>query len=297
MPLALDSKLPLRWYSHSYNRAGLYRLASALGRLPRPLRLTLARRIGRLAPGAMPAERAAVEKALARFTGATGARLKGLTTRVFSDFAMCFSDLVSTNRLPRERLTRYVAKVEGVAELSGRGGGLISLTAHVGNWDLAGRLLAGRTVRPTHVVVAPEEAGDLEQWVRRNGDGVRFVVRSRATVSLQLLAALRRGEVVGMQGDRALGTRGDILLPFFGAPAPFPLGPFLLAARVGAPVVPAFCVLDADDRYVVKLSEPFTVRRGAEEDAARQWVAVLEDIVGRYPTQWFNFFDIWAPFA
>jgi len=26
-------------------------------------------------------------------------------------------------------------------------------------------------------------------------------------------------------------------------------------------------------------------------------VAALEDIVRQYPTQWFNFFDIWEPFA
>ena len=39
-----------------------------------------------------------------------------------------------------------------------------------------------------------------------------------------------------------------------------------------------------------------SVRRGDEEDAARAWVALLEDIVREHPTQWFNFFDIWDPF-
>jgi predicted LPLAT superfamily acyltransferase len=36
--------------------------------------------------------------------------------------------------------------------------------------------------------------------------------------------------------------------------------------------------------------------RGEEETAARTWVAALEAIVRAYPTQWFNFFDIWEPF-
>jgi len=56
-------------------------------------------------------------------------------------------------------------------------------------------------------VVAEEEARELERWVRRDGDGVRFVARSRPTISLELVAALRRGEVVAVQGDRALGAR------------------------------------------------------------------------------------------
>src|SRR2546422_1318573 len=243
----------------------------------------------------MPRERAAVRKTLGLSTGATGRDLDQLTTGVFTDFAMCFSDLVSSNRQSEARLRALVSTAPGAEYFTGMTGGVISLTAHVGNWELAGRLLAGHTHRPTHVVVAEEEIRDIERWVRRDGLGVRFVTRNHPTISLELIAALRRGEVVAVQGDRALGTRGDVLIPFFGSPAPFPLGPFLLASAVGVPLVPAFCLLDADHRYAVKGAEPFAVRRGGEEDAARAWVAVLEDVVREYPTQWFNFFDIWSP--
>jgi len=284
-----------RWHSHAYNRADLYRLAAGLGWLPRPMRLGLARAIGRLAPRLMPAEQAVVRKTLARVTGATGSRLEALTARTFVDFAMCFSDLVSTNRQPVSRLASRVARVAGADNVARAGAGFISPTAHVGNWELAGRLLAGRAARATHVVVAEEEAAELTRWVRRDGDGVRFVPRSRPTVSLELVAALRRGEVVAMQGDRALGTRGDVLIPFFGEPAPFPLGPFLLARAVGVPLLPAFCLLDADHEYAVTVTEPISVSRGGEEEAARAWVALLEGVVRERPTQWFNFFDIWNP--
>jgi lauroyl/myristoyl acyltransferase len=243
----------------------------------------------------MPLERAAIRNTLARVTGATGARLEALTVATFADFAMCFSDLVSTNRQPMARLVSQVGMAEGVERVARLGQGFISPSAHVGNWELAGRLLAGRAARTTHVVVAEEEARELEQWVRRDGDGVRFVTRSRPTVSLELVAALRRGEVVAVQADRALGTRGDVLIPFFGKPAPFPLGPFLLASAVRVPVVPAFCLLGADYRYTVKVAEPFSVPRGGETEAARAWVAMLEGVVRAHPTQWFNFFDIWNP--
>jgi len=111
------------------------------------------------------------------------------------------------------------------------------------------------------------------------------------------MACASCGEVVAVQGDRALGTRGDMLVPFFGAPAPFPLGPFLLAGAVGVPVVPAFCLLDPEHRYLVKVAEPLEVARGGAEDAARRWVAILEETVREHPTQWFNFFDIWSPWS
>jgi lauroyl/myristoyl acyltransferase len=287
---------PPRWYWHPYNRAHLYRLAEALGVVPRGARLALARALGRRAPRFMPAERAAVRTTQARVTGASGARLDELTTGVFRDFAMCFSDLVSTNRTPADRLLRWVGSVSGTDHLDGLSGGVVSLTAHVGNWELAGRLLASRAARQTHVVVAPD-APELERWVRRDGGGMRFVPRTQPAVGVELLAALRRGEIVAVQGDRALGTRGDVLIPFFGHPAPFPLGPFLLARAARVPVVAAFCVLDRAHRYTVHVAKPMLVERGEEEAAARAWVGLLEDVVRDHPTQWFNFFDVWSPWT
>ena len=87
-----------RWYQHPFNRPAFYRVAAGLAWLPRRVRLAVARGLGRLAPHLMPRERAAVRKTLGLSTGATGRDLDQLTTGVFTDFAMCFSDLVSSNR-------------------------------------------------------------------------------------------------------------------------------------------------------------------------------------------------------
>jgi lauroyl/myristoyl acyltransferase len=286
-----------RWHVHSYNRAELYRLAAGLSRLPRPARLALARWLGRRALRFLPAERMVTQATLAVMTGAAGRRLDVLAAELFAEFAMLFSDLVAASHQPIERLFAHVGQRAGAQHLDRLEGPVISLTAHVGNWDLAGRLLARNSARPTHVVVAEEEMRALETWLRRDGDGIRFVPRSRPTVSVELLAALRRGEVVALQGDRALGNRGDVLVPFFGRPAPFPIGPFRLASASGAPVAPAFCTLGPDRRYTIAMLEPLVVKRGDEEDALRAWVTLLENIVRERPTQWFNFFDIWNPFG
>lgn len=283
-----------RWYAHGYNRAGLYRLAGVTALLPRRARLRLAVLAADLAARRMPVERAMARRNLRRITGADGAELDELTRELFRDFARCFADLVSTNRRPGEKLDGHLAGVTG-AELPADGTGVISLTAHLGNWELGGRLLARRVGRPTHVVVASDEAPGLDRWVRRDGGGLAFVPRAEPAGSVRLLAALRRGEVVALQGDRALGGRADARVPFFGHPVPFPLGPFVLARAAGVPIVPAFCVLGPDRRYAITLHEPFTVKAGGEDDALRRWVLVLEHAVGESPTQWFNFYDVWSP--
>src|SRR5262245_22139603 len=245
-----------RWYWHRYNRALLYRLASAFGWLPRRGRLALARALGETVLRWLPAERAAVRLTLEIVTGATGARLDALTKRLFGEFAMCFSDLLTTNRQPPSRLMRYVDQMSGTDLLTGLAGGLVTVTAHVGNWEMAGRLLATGARRTTHVVTTPHELPELERWVRRDGDGLRFVPRAHPGIGVELVVALRRGDVVALQGDRALGTRGDVMIPFFGRLAPFPLGPFVLARAAGVPVVPAVCLLGRSHRYHLFMAPP-----------------------------------------
>ncbi|HEU4369271.1 MAG TPA: lysophospholipid acyltransferase family protein [Methylomirabilota bacterium] len=287
-----------RWYAHRLNRPTVYRAGALLARvLPRPARLALAGALARRAASWFPTERKHVAANLARVRPqASEAERGALVDDVFRHFAVCFADLVSTNRR-RQRPDRLVAHIEGDEHLlaaAATGGGLVLLTAHLGNWELGGRLLAARLGRPTHVVVAAEADLRVEHFLRGGPSPVRFVRLGDPTVMLSLVPALRRGELVALQGDRALGTRGDTRVDFLGAPAPFPRGPFVLARAAGVPIVPAFCLLDAGRRYRVVMAAPIHVGPDGDGAALGQWVAVLERLVRRAPEQWFNFYDVWS---
>jgi lauroyl/myristoyl acyltransferase len=291
-----------RWHTHPYNRSRYYRLAAiAAPRLPRPVRKWLAERLGAALVARFPAERAAVRRNLARVHPDREAEwLDAAAARVFARFAVCFADLLSLNRGPRSRLWRHVAGVDGqepTREALALGRGCVSITAHLGNWELAGRLLAALG-RPVHVVMAPEVDPAVGALLDGGGHpGVRFVRLTSPVVGVELVAALRRGEVVAFQVDRALGGRSDAVVPFFGAPAAFPLGPFVIAAAAGAPVVPAFCALQPDGTYRLHVEPALSARRGAEVEALHVSVGILERYVRMHWDQWFNFYDVWEPAA
>jgi lauroyl/myristoyl acyltransferase len=284
--------------AHWLNRAPLYRVAACVaGMLPRSARLSLAAALGAALAHACPRDARVVRANLARVVpDVPGPARTRQVREVFAHFAMCFADLLTTNRTARA--FHLVSAGEGDAHVDGvlaGGGGFIVLTAHVGNWELAGRTLVGRGGgRPLHIVMAPEADSGVERLLRGDGAQVRFVTLRTPADAVPLVTALRRGEIVGMQGDRALGHRGDVPVSFFGAPALFPIGPFLLARAAGVPVLPAFCVLAADRRYAVNLHPPLRVRRGGEEAALRDWVEGLASVIAGHPTQWFNFFDPWS---
>ena len=282
--------------AHWLNRAPLYRLAGVAALLPRRARLALAGALGAALASACAAEARVVDANLARVLPTRSAADRArLVRELFAHFAMCFADLITTNR--QRASPDLVGPGEGDEHVGGilAGGGFIVLTAHVGNWELAGRTLVARGGgRPLHIVMAPEADPGVERLLRRDGAPVRFVTLRSPADAVPLVAALRRGEIVGMQGDRPLGHRGDVPIEFFGAPALFPLGPFLLARAAGVPVLPAFCVLGANRRYAVHVQAPLRVERGEEATALRRWVDGLASVIARHPTQWFNFADPWS---
>ena len=285
--------------AHWLNRAPLYRLAATVAAtMPRRTRLALASVLGRAIARACPGVSGVVRANLARVApGLSPAARARQVSELFAHFAICFADLVTTNRTYAggDALLGPGQGLEHVDTILASGGGFVVLTAHVGNWELAGRTLVERGAgRPVHIVMAPEADPAVERLLRGAVAPVRFVTLRTPADAVALVAALRRGEIVGMQGDRALGQRGDVPVKFFGEPALFPLGPFLLARAAGVPVLPAFCVLQPDRRYEMYVQPAIRSERGAEEDALRRWVDGLASVIARAPTQWFNFVDSWS---
>ena len=293
------AKQTLQWYTHSYNRLMLYRLVVVCSSfVPRPIRFGFACILAAVFRRMMPQEYAATQRNIGQILPeADAAAVERIARALFRNFACFFADLLSVNRRALPVQQRYVHLVHGQerlhAALTSRRGFVVA-TAHIGNWDLAGRLLSsyGRTV---HVLMAPEQEVAIQRLLReyRRFANLRFVSNEDAGVFMHLLMALRRGEVVAFQADRATGHRSDVAVTFFGAPVSFPSGPFTLAAAARVPVLPCFCLMRPDRLYDIFVDEAIVVERGGEEVALQQMVRVLERYIAMAPDQWFNFYNVW----
>ena len=112
---------------------------------------------------------------------------------------------------------------------------MIFISGHLGPIELPGLYLANRS--GSRIVAPMETVGDpaLQGWFERTRSsfGVRIV--SLREARRELAAALKRGEHVGLVADRDV-SGGGLEVPFFGAPAPIPIGPAFLAVDAGAPI-------------------------------------------------------------
>ena len=111
---------------------------------------------------------------------------------------------------------------------------------------------------------------------------------------LELLLSLRRGEIVAIQGDRSFGAAAE-RVDLFGAPVDLPAGPFLLAQASGAPIVAVSVPIQGHSRYRIVLDGPLRVGPGPEgmRAAVKEFARMIERFVGAWPTQWFNFYEVW----
>lgn len=180
------------------------------------------------------------------------------------------------------------------------GKGVLLLTAHIGNWEVAGQLLSRIDV-PVNVTGFDNEDPAVRALLNKiSKQKFKLIPLSGApTDVIELVAALRRGELVCMLGDRAYGGP-TARVPFFGEAASFPVGPYVLAAIAGAPLVQVFSLREPGGHYhffgfpAVPPHHPPRHERDAHlRNCAAQFAANLESIVKRDPLQWYNFFPFW----
>ena len=222
------------------------------------------------------------------------------TWRVFWNYAWTITDNV------RYREMRMIPDWEftGLEEferMRNREGGAIMLTAHMGSYDLGAHLFSETSHRTVTMVRAPETDAQTRDYEERFLDrtapeAIRVEFNTKATdLVLDLLDALRRGEIVAIQGDRVTPGIAAISTTMFGRSMQVPAGPFALAMTARVPIVPVFVVRQGRRRYRLLTCAPIeVVRRSRNRDddfaaAVAVWIRELENVVRGCWFQWFTF--------
>lgn len=263
-------------------------IAAAVGRLWVALRGPRTRRVrealARALPERSPSDRARIER------------------EVFVSLARGIAELLLLRGGQREAL---LARVELVgldrleAARAASGGGVLIVSAHLGNWELACAKAAAQGI-PLSIVYRRQRRTTLDRLLAAlraqagcepGGVPVELIPRGRAV--LASMRALRRGRVLLVLLDQDADREEGDFVTFFGEPASTRWGPIVLAAHQGVPVVPAFSYREPGGRrHRVEIGAPLALEPGAAEDAAirrrnlQRASDAIEAAVRRAPGQW-----------
>jgi phosphatidylinositol dimannoside acyltransferase len=224
--------------------------------------------------------------------------IEALVRSAFRNHARYYVELARAPRFTAgwvsERL--FVENPEEVDAWLTPGRALILIGLHFGAIEVPG-IFALQHMRR---IVSPMETvanARIQRYIFSTRDtiGIRIVTLEEAGV--ELLAALRRGEAVGLVADRNL-TGGGIEVELFGAATKIPAGPVLLAAETGAPVYMSAVRRTGPGRYrggVRQLQPPAGANRRERSRAmAREEARLFEQFIIEAPEQWLALFhSIW----
>lgn len=179
--------------------------------------------------------------------------------------------------------------------------GVVLLTAHVGNWQVAMTALRnlGKTV---YLMMRPEDNVAVRQSLNIGGDQDRVrVLYTNDSLGgvIEAVKALDRGDLVSIMGDRTY-EYDAMEATLLGGSVRFPYGAFSIAAATQCPVVVLLSAKVGAKKYIVDVShviEPPTGTRGKKQEAIKacvqEFAGVLEEYADRHPYQWFVFRDMW----
>lgn len=177
-----------------------------------------------------------------------------------------------------------------------RGKGLIVVSGHIANWELAGAAMA-LSGYPVVCVVLRHRRRNIDDFFRRQREAKGLEVAPLGRAAFGCLRALRQNKMVALLGDRDF-TGAGIACDFFGRQTIIPRGPALLAIKTGAPLVVGIMLRQGRDRFRLVYEGPIDAPATGEEEEklqriTREYLDILERYIKDYPGQWLMFRRFW----
>ena len=248
------------------------------------------------APTARRASRAYLYRALGRWANwSDGYR------HVFS-FATTIHDRIYLLNARFDLFDIEVVGAEALHAALARQPGALLIGAHLGSFEVLRAVGRGRAGLRVAMLMYEENARKINATLEAiNPQATQDIIPlGRMDSMLEARGRLEAGYLVGMLADRSLGGDATADCVFLGEPAPFPVGPWRLAAMLGRPVYFMAGLYLGGNRYqlhFVPLAD-FSATPRSERDAAiaaamQRYADSLTHFCRLAPYNWFNFFDFW----
>jgi len=227
------------------------------------------------------------------------------TYRNFYVFGQVLIDKVALLSGLTDKFTFDFEGEEYIHQIASDKTGGILMSAHAGNWEIAGQLL-NRIDCPINILLLDAEHQRIKKFLsevmvgKTENRQVHIIVEKDDMSHLfELNQLFKHNEILGLHADRFLPGMKVLKTNFLGKEAAFPYGPFYLAARFGIPVSFAFAMKDSRNHYHFYASKPKTYlwqRKNSEliiKTILNDYILELEKILKKYPEQWFNYYNFW----
>ena len=225
--------------------------------------------------------------------------LRRLSWLNFRNHAKAYADLMQLPTMSMQAM-RPLLKVKGLEyleEARAIGKGVLVVSCHMGSYEVVSAIWSA-TLTPVSFFAEELEPRALFEWYRETRARLGISVLTLGHGGLRkVLQALHDKEMVITAIDRDITGTGH-RMPFFGRPAPIPLGPAAIALRLGTPLFPVCVYRLPDDSYQAE-GAPLVFAKdtgdsiGDQVRATQQVLRQIEAFIRSHPEQWHVPHRIW----
>ena len=288
-----ESPVPVS-FAHRAEFTALRAVVSTLGALDWETAGNIGARIGALGYRPLGIRRGVVERQIAAaFPELAEADVRRIALGAYENLGR---SSIEAAILPRLGPNAVLDKFEGaddydiVEEARSKGRGLIFVTGHLGNWELAGAYVAARGV-PLDAIARRMKNPLFDRYLTETRSQIGMHVVHDSEAVRRTPRSLREGRAVAFLSDQGVLGLASTFVPFFGRPAKTPRGPAVFALRLDVPVVFGAAVRQPSGKYRLvfeRVAVEDTGDRDRDVDAiVARYTAALERWVRRYPEQYF----------
>ena len=213
--------------------------------------------------------------------------LNRIAKGVYVNMVECFTEIVSMTKVDEKYLDKYVNihNLERIQELSKSPEGIIFISAHFGNWEFTS-VASSIKGYPMYFLGRDQKMKRLNELINLYRESKGNTVIRKGTDVKTIIRVLHDGKIVGLAGDQNAGVNGQ-LLNVFGRLASVPIGPFRIAERTGAYILPAFIHRVKGKYHELYLEPPMKIEKGGDLiPYMEEYNRLLEKHISANPEQW-----------
>ena len=228
-------------------------------------------------------------------------RLKSIF-KIYSNYYLLGQTIIDKIVIMAGMANRFSFDFDGEEHLrdivSQQKGGLL-LSAHIGNWEIAGHLLQ-RLDTPVNIVMFDGEHQQIKDYldsVAGKKKAKIIVIKNDLSHIYEISDAFKNKELVCIHADRFIEGNKTMKADLLGKEALFPAGPFVLAATFDVPLLFVFAMKESSLHYHFFATEIKKYDRREKESCMQQilhdFSIDMEKKIKQYPDQWYNYYDFW----
>lgn len=210
-------------------------------------------------------------------------------------FGQTIIDKVAINAGLAHRYTYEFDGIENIRQLASDESAGILISAHVGNFEVA-QFFMDEFDKKIHLVTTDEERQAIKSYlstIMAQPKTEFITIKEDLSHIFEINKVIAEQGMICFTGDRFKPNTKTLQESLLGQPAHFPSGPFIISSRLRIPVLFVYVMRERNKHYHLYARKADFNNRDAQS-LLQAYSASMEEILRKYPLQWFNYYDFWA---